>query len=82
MTDLDVTPIDITGIGFGALHVSCCVAEEEFICGAPYHPESAAPRDTPEEECCQQCVDRCNASVCRAGHFHCPLRKRPICPDR
>lgn len=62
-------------------HVACCVADV-FLCGAPFHPELVASPDTPEDECCETCVDIMYALLCppwRPTHQHC-VRGVRICP--
>jgi len=67
--------IDITDIGTSEAHVTCC-RYEKFMCKAPYHPEAAAPQDTPEEECCKPCMKVVKDMQCR-GHSHCPFDLSP-----
>lgn len=61
-------------------HIVCC-RREKFLCMAPWHPEAAAPKGTPNEECCEKCIDVTTWMRCR-GHSHCPFEVNTLgrCP--
>ena len=77
MTMIDNDVDEIVGVDDGCEHVVCCKKKEQFVCGAPYHPEAAASEDT--GECCPDCAKAKRKWKC-IGHSHCPLDVRVMCP--
>lgn len=72
---------DIEVLGDEHWHVTCCL-KPKFLCMAPFHPDAAAPKDLPEEECCEPCVKIVKDMGCPRGHpthQHCPFSGR-WCP--
>lgn len=62
-------------------HIKCCVLDE-FICGAPWHPEASAIEGASLEDVCQRCQEALKDSLCADNggrHFHCPLKRLRIC---
>lgn len=66
-------------------HFSCCLDQEKFICGRPFHPELRATDEDNEDDCCVECVDLAYQTLCpphKPSHAHCPLALIVVCPNR
>jgi hypothetical protein len=80
MTMMDTDLEDLIGTDSGGQHIKCC-QNDTFLCGAPFHPEVAAPDDAPDDECCPECV-KVRTMLSHFGHTHCPANFSIICPPR
>jgi hypothetical protein len=84
VTITDINIEDLTTATDEGPHIACCVEQERFLCGAPFHPEACLMLEDQDEgvEACEECDAAAMSLPCKSGrrHYHCPLNRRRVCP--